>query len=71
MSRIPLLGEKKKWEGRDLHARMCRVCGTAPPEYKTGTDLSEPVGVQGKLLHKHSANNKMFQKALKLNGLRC
>lgn len=45
--------------------------GAAPLEYKTGTNLLKPVGAQGKPLHKHSANNKMFGRTLKLNGLRC
>lgn len=61
MSKISLLGERKKnCKGGDLRAGMCQVCGTTPLEYETGMNLSKPVGVQGKLFHKHSANNKMF-----------
>lgn len=69
MSGIPVFGQKgNERKGGGLRAGMCWICGTAPPEYKTGTNLLKPIGAQGKLLHKHSADNKMFWKALKLNG---
>lgn len=41
-------------------AGMCWVCGVAHVEHKIGTNLLKRSGVQGKLLHKHSADNKMF-----------